>query len=214
MTAPQGSPPPDSRPQPEARDGHGRRLYLVREIFYSLQGEGVRAGTPNVFVRLARCNLSCAFCDTDYSGGEPMTAEAIKQAVEGLAGPNIPVIWTGGEPTLQYDDELGEALKGHYQAMETNGTRPVTKGRITWITVSPKGPDSGLRQLTAAEVKYVMAAGDPLPVPRCQSHNLLLSPVHHGDRLDRDALDWCIHLCMENPLWRLSVQQHKAWGLR
>lgn len=201
-----------------------KNRYKVKEIFYSLQGEGYRAGTANVFVRFAGCNLDCWFCDTDFKGGEWMTAEDIEAEVVRLAGPCIPIIFTGGEPTLQLDHYLSDVLRKHYQAIETNGLRDIRASYIQWVTVSPKTEESNLALRTCSEVKYVLGKGDPLPQPTLATWRKLLSPRCVVDdrsaigkasgSIDPDALAWCIQLCLENPQWQLSVQQHKLWNMR
>jgi organic radical activating enzyme len=195
--------------------------YRINEVFYSLQGEGVRAGTPNLFLRFSRCNLRCKIethgfdCDTEFESGRWMTIAEIGAELRRL-GPGCGwVVLTGGEPALQVDRELIDALHaaGYQIAIETNGTLELPSG-LDWITVSPKVPEPALRQRQAHEVKYVRAAGQPLPEPVVEAEHYLLSPAFEGARLDPAHLEWCIRLCRENPPWRLSVQQHKGWGVR
>ena len=109
----------------------------INEIFYSLQGEGLHAGTPAVFIRFSGCNLRCPFCDTEHQGGRMMSDEEI--AGEAAKYPAEWIILTGGEPTLQLDEKLLGTLKktGKKIAIETNGTRPVPAG-VDFVTVSPK----------------------------------------------------------------------------
>jgi 7-carboxy-7-deazaguanine synthase len=195
--------------------------YLVNEIFYSLQGEGVRAGTPNFFLRLSRCNQACRKethgfdCDTEFESGRWLTAAEIVGAMRELSTACEWVVLTGGEPALQIDRELVDSLRyaGLKLAIETNGSVEVPSG-IDWITVSPKVAEHAIRQRTAHEVKYVRGHGQALPRTVVTAEHYLLSPAFDGDELDRRALDWCIRLCRENPPWRLSVQQHKLWRVR
>lgn len=195
--------------------------YRVNEIFYSLQGEGVRAGTPNLFLRFSRCNLDCKAathgfdCDTEFETGTWMTLPGIVAEMRSLAPRCDWVILTGGEPALQVDDPLIDALHGagYRLAIETNGTLELPAG-LDWITVSPKVPEAALRQRVAHEVKYVRAAGQPLPETVVAAEHHLISPAFHGGNLDPSHLDWCIRLCRDNPPWRLSVQQHKGWNVR
>jgi 7-carboxy-7-deazaguanine synthase len=195
--------------------------YLVNEIFYSLQGEGVRAGTPNLFLRLARCNQECRVethgfdCDTEFESGRWLTAPEIVAEARQLSGDCGWIVLTGGEPGLQVDRELIDALHaaGLALAIETNGSVELPAG-IDWITVSPKVAEHAIRQRTAHEVKYVRGHGQALPRTVVKAEHYLLSPAFDGDELDRRALDWCIRLCRENPPWRLSVQQHKLWRVR
>lgn len=201
-------------------------MYRVNEIFYSLQGEGVRAGTANVFVRFSGCNLECRMeegpkspggfdCDTEFMSGRSLTVEDLMEAVADHGRDCKAVILTGGEPALQYDQPLYEALsrEGYYIAMETNGSVAV-EWPTNWLTVSPKVAEHALRQLCASEVKYVRHHGQAIPRPACKAEYQLLSPAFDGDRLPPENLAWCIQLVKENPAWRLSVQQHKSWKIR
>jgi len=197
------------------------RRYLVNEIFYSLQGEGVRAGTANLFLRLARCNIACTVeshgfdCDTEFESGRPLGAEEIVAELRALAPGCGWVVLTGGEPALQVDRELVDGLHaaGYRLAIETNGSRELPPG-IDWITVSPKVAEHAIRQRTAHEVKYVRGHGQAIPATVVEAEHYLISPAFDGDQVDRRALDWCIRLVRENPGWRLSVQQHKLWQVR
>jgi 7-carboxy-7-deazaguanine synthase len=195
--------------------------YLVNEIFYSLQGEGVRAGTPNLFLRLARCNLACTAethgfdCDTEFESGRRLSIGEIVAELRQLSAPCRWVILTGGEPALQTDAALIDGLHGagYALAIETNGSVALPPG-IDWITVSPKVAEHAVRQRTAHEVKYVRGHGQAIPKTVVSAEHYLLSPVFEGAEVDPRALAWCIRLCKENPTWRLSVQQHKLWKVR
>jgi len=197
------------------------KTYRVNEIFFSLQGEGIRAGTAALFLRFSGCNVGCRVethgfdCDTDYAAGREMTLAEIVAELR-TAGPTCTwVVLTGGEPALQVDRELidGMHAAGFKLAIETNGTIALPAG-IDWITVSPKVPESELRQHTANEVKYVRACGQPIPRTTVRAEHKLISPAFDGNRLDPKTLEWCIRLVRDNPDWRLSVQQQKAWGIR
>jgi 7-carboxy-7-deazaguanine synthase len=195
--------------------------YLVNEIFYSLQGEGVRAGTPNLFLRLSRCNLACKVethgfdCDTEFESGRWMTPGEILDELRELSASCGWVILTGGEPALQVDAELIATLHeaGYKLAIETNGSVELPPG-IDWITVSPKVAEHAIRQRTAHEVKYVRGHGQAIPRTVVEAGHYLISPAFDGTEVDPRTLDWCIRLCKENPPWRLSVQQHKTWRVR
>lgn len=195
--------------------------YLVNEIFYSLQGEGVRAGTPNLFLRLSRCNLTCKVethgfdCDTEFESGRWMTLDEILGEFRSLSETCDWIILTGGEPALQTDRELIDGLHaaGYKLAIETNGSFALPEG-IDWITVSPKVAEHAIRQRTAHEVKYVRGYGQAIPKTVVQAEHYLISPAFEGAEADPRTLDWCIRLCKENPPWRLSVQQHKLWKVR
>ncbi len=195
--------------------------YLVNEIFYSLQGEGVRAGTPNFFLRLSRCNLTCKVethgfdCDTEFESGRRLTIPEILTEFRQLSERCDWVILTGGEPALQIDDELIDALHaaGYKLAIETNGSIELPPG-LDWITVSPKVAEHAIRQRTAHEVKYVRGHGQAIPKTVVEAEHYVISPAFDGAEVDPRTLDWCIRLCKENPPWRLSVQQHKLWKVR
>jgi organic radical activating enzyme len=195
--------------------------YRVNEIFYSLQGEGVRAGTPNLFLRFSRCNLECRVethgfdCDTEFESGRSMTLPEIVAEIRALSAECRWVILTGGEPALQVDLELIGLLhaEGYSLAIETNGSVELPSG-IDWITVSPKVAEHAIRQRRAHEVKYVRGYGQGIPKTVVSAEHYLISPAFDGAEVDRRTLDWCIRLCRDNPPWRLSVQQHKLWGVR
>jgi len=210
--------------------------YRINEVFYSIQGEGVRAGTANVFVRFAGCNMRCAMepgpkspggfdCDTEFESGRMMTAAEIHaRAVELMTGKTAEsvdtpdrawMVLTGGEPGLQVDREFVDLMhsSGWKLAIETNGSIELPAG-IDWVTVSPKVPEHAIRQRIADEVKYVIAHDQPIPETTVQADHYLLSPVFYGTVVSHRALDWCIRLVKENPRWKLSVQQHKAWDVR
>lgn len=201
--------------------------YRVNEVFKSLQGEGVRAGTLNVFVRLSGCNMRCRVepgekspggfdCDTEFESGRWYSAAELFAWVNEVAGDCHWVIFTGGEPALQLDARLVETFRagGFSMAIETNGSVDVSPLNLDWVTVSPKVAEHAVRQMTASEVKYVRANGQGIPRPTCVAEHKLLSPAFDGLRLDPESLAWCKRLIDENPDWRLSVQQHKAWGVR
>lgn len=198
-------------------------MLTVNEIFYSLQGEGIRQGTPNVFVRFSGCNLTCSVdneagfdCDTEFTSGVKYTVEQLLEKINKLGNGCKNVILTGGEPSLQVNAELIKALKhdGWYIAIETNGTKELPDG-LDWITVSPKSAEHTLKQLTANEVKYVRFTGTGIPKTKVKADFYLISPAFNADlSLDRKHLVHCIKLVKENPDWRLSVQQHKEWMVR
>jgi len=204
--------------------------YRINEVFYSLQGEGVRAGTACVFVRFAGCNLNCKRadvgfdCDTHHTTGRWLTKEQLLSEMFEVGGAAGWCVLTGGEPALQVGEELVAALRGAGWsiAVETNGTIPLPLG-IDWVCVSPKGKEELLAVNKVSELKYVLAAGAPLPNPSLIAEHYVLSPafeavpdgsMNYVCRPQPGALERCIQLVKENPVWRLSVQQHKAWGMR
>lgn len=198
------------------------KTYSVNEVFYSLQGEGLRAGTPNLFVRFAGCNLTCKRethgfdCDTEFTGGRSMTADEIVLVCQATGGKCLNIILTGGEPLLQVDADLIAKLKdAHYSlAVETNGTQAVPAGWFEWVTVSPKVAEHALVVHDADEVKYVLHDGQALPKSRVRAGAYLVSPACGPDGFDPKTLAWCIEQVKAHPSWRLSLQQHKLWGIR
>jgi len=212
------------------------KQYTVNEIFWSPQGEGMRAGQMSVFVRFTGCNLRCRMeaaddspgffdCDTEFASGRKLCAHEIVDEARALVGKTQAwydaggmawVVFSGGEPGLQVDRELVDALHaaGFRCAIETNGSKDVSGLGLDWITVSPKVAEHAVRQLTADEVKYVRGYGQAVPKPACAATHQLISPAFDGWTLDPRAVKWCLQLIRENPEWRLSMQQHKAWHVR
>lgn len=201
--------------------------YTINEIFYSPQGEGVRAGTMNVFVRFAGCNLQCRMergplspggfdCDTEFVSGRKLTGEQILAEVQEVGGACRNVIFTGGEPGLQLDRDLVSLFHaaGYYLAVETNGTVDLAGLDLDWITCSPKVAEHALKLTTASEVKYVRGHGQGIPRPRIQAQYKLLSPAFDAHQPDQRAFRWVLQLLKENPDWRLSVQLHNLWAVR
>ncbi len=208
--------------------------YLINEIFYSLQGEGYHAGSPNVFIRLSHCNLTCNFCDTEFESGIDMTAQEIVDAVAKHDASRV--ILTGGEPLMQADGSLLKKLSEHGLgiAVETNGSIKPTKEQaeyIDWFTVSPKvavhAVAKNFNGVKINELKYVRSKGQALPnlLERgLTADHYYLSPMASGDLLVRENLDWCINLIKENDSlivykdkfvpWRLTLQMHKVWSVR
>jgi organic radical activating enzyme len=197
-------------------------IYTVVEVFYSIQGEGLRTGTPNVFVRFAGCNLTCNWaengfdCDTNFSSGRRYTARELLTEMSRVGGSCRNVVLTGGEPALQISDELIRLMKdeGWFIAIETNGTRPLPDA-IDFVCVSPKTAEHTLQVKLADEVKYVLSDGQALPQPRVKAGAYLVSPAFQADGgLRRKDLEWCLATCKENPQWRLSLQIHKFLNIR
>jgi 7-carboxy-7-deazaguanine synthase len=217
-------------------------MYTVKELFPTLQGEGAHAGRAAVFCRFAGCNLwsgreedrataVCQFCDTDFvgsdgvGGGKFETASLLADTIEEVwnstsAGPQQRyVVFTGGEPLLQLDTDLIDALhaKGFAIAIETNGTIKIPKG-VDWVCVSPKA-GSELIVLQADEIKLV--------IPQ-QGHVSLENLLARFEKMDyrnrflqamdgpnlQENLALAVRLCQKRPLWRLSVQTHKMIGIR
>lgn len=201
------------------------QLLTVRELFYSLQGEGARCGEPSVFIRLAHCNKNCWFCDTDWSWGEPRPIHDILEEIDQYRPFCNWIIWTGGEPTIQLTEHIVKVfrLAGWKQAIETNGTNPVPDG-IDFISCSPKTGYQNLQQNFpngVSEFRYVIQANDEVPdvsrLPKAQHY--YLSPIFEGEEQKRfeykpENVSRCIELVKENPPWKLSLQTHKITGIR
>ena len=196
-------------------------MYLVKEMFGpTLQGEGAHAGTPCVFLRFAACNLACTWCDTDFAaeGATKLDAAQIVQRLIDLDvhGARV-VIVTGGEPTLQWDAELADALHaaGFRTHMESNGTRALA-APVTWLTVSPKPQfhtgSLALQQLPANEIKVVVddtvdATTLAAYERRYPSASYFAQPCMTASYAA--SLTRTLQLVMERPRWRLSLQLHK-----
>lgn len=187
--------------------------YQVNEIFYSLQGEGRNTGMPAVFIRLASCNLSCEWCDTDYS--EKFEAGADSIADKCKQYPTRNVVITGGEPTEQNLYRLLHALRdhGYYIAVETNGTNNLERLRamISWLTVSPKRKIGVSCRID--ELKVIWPTDLSLP----HLANIPASYRYIQPRDDENGpqnTKAAIEFVKEHPKWRLSVQMHKVLGLR
>jgi 7-carboxy-7-deazaguanine synthase (Cx14CxxC type) len=208
----------------------------VKEIFYTLQGEGANAGRAAVFLRFSGCNLwtgreadretaTCTFCDTDFvgtgpDGGKFADAETLARAVVArwpwsqMRGARPLVVCTGGEPLLQLDDALVVALHdaGFEVAIETNGTQRAPRG-IDWICVSPKA-NAALSLTAGNELKLVFP--QPAAMPERFEHldfrYFFLQPMDGPER-DRNT-QLAIEYCLAHPRWRLSMQTHKLVGIR
>ena len=209
--------------------------YAVKEIFYTLQGEGAQSGRAAVFCRFAGCNLwsgreidrasaICRFCDTQFvgvdgeGGGKFETADDLAEAIRGkwpgrgTDGRRF-VVCTGGEPLLQVDRMLIDALheRDFEIAVETNGTVEAPAG-IDWVCVSPKA-GAGLVQKTGDELKLVFPQPNALP-PEFEGlgfRHFFLQPMDGPDRVANTSL--ATRYCMEHPKWRLSLQTHKILGI-
>jgi len=185
---------------------------IVKEIFYSLQGEGGRQGEASIFIRLSKCNLDCTFCDTDFEGGQEMSVSEILEHIKQY--PCKWIIWTGGEPTMQLTDKhlIEFKDKGYSQAIETNGTRPVPS-LIDYISCSPKINYNKVKEKIpfAHEIRFPIAAGDQIPdisiLPA--ANNYFISPIFDGNKANMENINYCVDFIKQNPEWRLSLQIHK-----
>jgi len=210
-------------------------MYTVKEIFYTLQGEGYHAGRPAVFCRFTGCNLwtgrehdresaICRFCDTDFvgtgpDGGKFASPAALADRIASLwpaAENRRYVVCTGGEPLLQLDEPLVEALhaRGFEVAVETNGTQPAPRG-LDWVCVSPKGA-APLRLVNGDELKLVFpqveTEAQPVRFEGLAFRYFSLQPMD-GPAL-QDNTRRAVEYCLAHPRWRLSLQTHKLLGLR
>lgn len=208
--------------------------YTVKEIFYTLQGEGAHAGRPAVFCRFTGCNLwsgreedrataQCRFCDTDFvgmdgtGGGRFAGASELADAIAShWPGGGVPfVVCTGGEPLLQLDDALVEALhdRGFQVAIETNGTVAPAPAGIDWICVSPKSGTT-LQLLEGDELKLVVPQPglDLDTLESLDFRRYSVQPMDGGDVTEniREA----VNICLQRPKWQLSLQTHKMLGIR
>jgi 7-carboxy-7-deazaguanine synthase len=209
--------------------------YTVKEIFYTLQGEGAQTGRPAVFCRFAGCNLwsgreedravaICKFCDTDFAdtdgpgGGKFATADALSAAIEqqwptGVEPSGRFVVCTGGEPLLQVDQKLIDALhvRGFEIAVETNGTVLAPSG-LDWVCVSPKA-GAEFKQRSGDELKliYPQPGAEPEQFVGLPFRHFFLQPMDGPAREEntRLALDYCLR----HPRWRLSLQTQKLLGI-
>lgn len=206
-------------------------FYKVNEIFYSLQGEGLYAGTPAVFVRFSGCNLKCDFCDTDFSSYRLMTSSSICDEVAKLLPSTSPkeklakgddrtrakspmVVLTGGEPALQVDDKLVDDLHRvvRFVAMETNGTRVVPAG-LDWVTCSPKEhvPLAGKSVLLIQrvdELKVVYMGIDVEPYLTIPAKRYSLQPCSMLN------VEETMKYVLEHPAWNLSLQTQKILRIK
>ena len=212
-------------------------MYHVKEAFYTLQGEGAQAGRASVFCRFTGCNLwsgreidranaKCTFCDTDFNGtdgvngGRFNTAQALAEHIKALwpqeANNAVPyVVFTGGEPLLQLDEEAIAALhaRGFDVGVETNGTLPAPES-LDWVCVSPKA-NAEVVQTRGNELKLVYPQDEPEAQPErfaaLQFEHFFLQPK--DDNRQADNIAAAAAYCMKHPEWRLSLQTHKLIGL-
>lgn len=199
------------------------KKYKIREIFYSLQGEGGRQGEASIFIRFAFCNKNCWFCDTDWSYGDDLTLNEIYNEIKQYKCKWI--VLTGGEPTLQIDECLIGFFKkkGYKLAIETNGTNRVLNG-IDYITCSPKVKVDILNNNFpdgVDEFRFPCGKDEVIPdislLPKAS--NYYVSPLFLGEvkkrfEMDDENIQFCINFVKDNPEWKLSLQVHKIINIR
>jgi 7-carboxy-7-deazaguanine synthase (Cx14CxxC type) len=210
------------------------KTYKVKEIFYSIQGEGYHSGRPAVFCRFTGCNLwsgkekdrsnaICNWCDTDFCGidgenGGTYTAKALVEKILELwvkeySEPPF-VVFTGGEPLLQLDIPLIKAAKekGIYVAIETNGTRPCPPG-IDWVCVSPKQKAKMvLKQGNELKLVHPQPDSEPAVYTDMDFDYFFLQPL--DNEFNKQNIRICLDYCLSHPLWKLSLQVHKVLGVK
>ena len=195
----------------------------VSEIFYSLQGEGARIGTPTIFIRLQGCKAKNACyqlgikCDTEFESGKEMTIEEINDWILNNANDCKEITWTGGEPLDQLTNEITYYFKekGFYQAIETSGLHKCVDN-IDFICVSPKVAEHVIEKNFpngVTELRYVRHKGQDIPQPKIKANHYWLSPHSDGFNINSENLKHCIELCLKNPKWKLSLQNHKLWNI-
>ena len=197
----------------------------INEIFYSLQGEGARAGKPSIFIRLQGCKAKhiCHSagikCDTEFETGKEWNINDIKTYIKKYNCNWI--VWTGGEPLDQLTSNIVDFFKPYKQALETSGIHSPLKN-IDWVVLSPKINEKNilkkfkLRQdnFHCDELRWIKKNSEEIPNTKIKAKKYYISPHFHKDNVDYKNLNWCIKLCLDNPKWSLSMQQHKIWKIK
>lgn len=184
------------------------KTYNVNEIFYSLQGEGYYTGTAAVFLRLSGCNLHCDFCDTDHSSSKPMNLFEILETLSEY--PSRHLVITGGEPSLQLDKMLVDALHGQgwYVQVETNGTKELPT-EVDWVTCSPKGDAKAIiKNVNELKIVYTGQDVEQIAEQFPSVETLYLQPCSGANT--KTVIDYIL----THPWWRLSLQTHKLIDIK
>ena len=201
------------------------RSYRIKEIFVSLQGEGWHAGEAALFIRFAGCNLKCPFCDTDFKGGREWTIWEIERYLEDMQDYPYLVVLTGGEPSLQVDDDLCNLLHLYFEtvAMETNGTHPerIPTG-VDWITLSPKddfiqwnSPECKLGKANEVKVVFDGQRNPNFWLTHTVADYYYLQPCDTGDAEKNTVVTRkCVEYIEKDPRWRLSLQTQKILNIQ
>lgn len=196
----------------------------VSELFYSIQGEGARVGTANIFIRLQGCKAKNAcfamgvMCDTEFESGQEMSVAQLLAKVEAIGNGCKNIIWTGGEPAQQLTEEICTifADRGFYQCIETSGLFAVPK-MIDYICISPKVAEhvieKNFKDTPVHELRYVRHSGQSIPMPAIQATHYFISPHSDGFEINAENVKHCINLVKQNPAWRMSVQMHKIFAI-
>jgi organic radical activating enzyme len=189
----------------------------IKEIFYSLQGEGGRQGEASIFIRLTKCNLKCDFCDTDFEEGNNWTVFEILSYIKRF--PCRWIVWTGGEPTLQLTETLLLFFKnsGFLQAIESNGHSQLSD-LLDYKTISPKGDTAYAKKINARvnEIRLPVKKGDNIPETQSlpEADYFFLSPIFTQDPVStKENIDYCVEQIKHHTQWRLSLQIHKLTGI-
>lgn len=198
----------------------------VSEIFYSLQGEGTRSGEASLFVRLQGCSAKHAcyksgiVCDTEFESGDEKNIDEIINIAK-KSGTKW-ITWTGGEPTDQLTDKMCLYVleNGFKQSIETSGVKQPSKF-IDWVVLSPKIAEHAILKKWVAdtegyhcdELRWVRHTGQSIPNTKIKAKDYYLSPHSDGFNINNDNLKHCVKLCLENPKWKLSIQEHKIWNV-
>lgn len=185
-------------------------IYKINKIFYSLQGEGERTGTPQIFIRFSGCNLKCSFCDTNHESYKEMTANEILKECKKISKGCRNISFCGGEPTLQLTREIIYIFRKWYKSIETNGTNHVIDG-VDYIVCSPK--TKKIKADNIDELRFVITKGQKLPQINKKAKNYFLSPCNDGEKINIPNLKYCIKLVKDNPAFKLSLQTHKLIGV-
>lgn len=192
----------------------------VSEIFYSLQGEGARSGEPSIFIRIQGCKAKHACysmgikCDTEFESGKDLRLIDLVDWINKNANGCKWIVWTGGEPADRITDEVAEffADLGFRQAIETSGLFPVSD-LIDFVSISPKVAEhvveKNFKDRHVSELRYVRHAGQEIPKPSVTADHYFLSPHFDGFIPNEENIRHCVRLCLENPGWKLSTQEHK-----
>tara|TARA_Y100000590_G_scaffold469106_1_gene654900 strand:+ start:508 stop:1116 length:609 start_codon:yes stop_codon:yes gene_type:complete len=198
----------------------------INEIFYSLQGEGLRAGEPSIFIRLQGCSAknSCfksgVICDTNFEDGTDWDLDVIKSFIKKYNCKWI--VWTGGEPLDQLTEKIIDFFKPYKQAIETSGIHK-PPNNLDWIVLSPKINENLILKkfiprnkddFHCDELRWVRKYLDEIPITKIKAKKYYISPHFDKETINDKNLKWCIDLCLNNPKWSLSIQQHKIWKIR